>query len=77
MVQYVALLTLLRLGIHIDQWNSILDQIRAEDSAYVLNGTPGYYLGPHLPVEFEGKVYDATHSFLVRDDGAGMMRIVD
>jgi len=77
MREYDALMARLRVGISREQWDAILTDIWSEDTAYVGLGNPGYYVGPHSAYIFEGKVYDATRGFLVRDDDTGTMRIVD
>src|SRR5579864_7030029 len=77
MTEYGALMARLRQGVSREQWDAILADIWSEDTAYVGLGNPGYYVGPHSVFIFEGKVYDATRGFVVRDDGAGTMRLVD
>ena len=78
MKDYGALLTRLREGkVVCEQWDDILTDIWSEDTAYVGEGNPGYYIGPHSAFIFDGKVYDATRGFVVRDDGSGTMRMVD
>ena len=75
MERFITILTALRRGMPIEQWETLEAEIAFY--ARVCSGGPGWSVAPRYPITFEDKEYDLEHPILVRQDDSYHMRIVD
>ncbi len=75
MERFITILTALRRGMPLEQWDTLDAEIAFY--AHVSSGGPGWSVAPRYPIKFEDKEYDLEHPILVRQDECGRMRIVD